>query len=57
MKAFEIYKLKDELDELQDVSNLLRYEGLDYEATTIDKAIGTMDELMERLRDIVSYAN
>ena len=57
MKSYEIYNVTDELNGLIYVADLLRYDGYNYEAEQIDKAVETMDQLMERLRANVANVN
>jgi len=57
MKPHEFYNVSDELNGLIYVADLLRMDGYGYEAEQIDKAVETMDELMERLRANVANVN
>lgn len=57
MKSHEIYNVTDELNGLIYVADLLRYDGYNYEAEQIDKAVETMDLLMDRLRSEVANDN
>jgi len=57
MKPHEIYNVSDELNGLIYVADLLRMDGYGYEAEQIDKAVETMDELLERLRADVANIN
>ena len=57
MKSYEIYNVTDELNGLIYVADLLRMDGYGYEAEQIDKAVETMDELLERLRADVANSN
>ena len=57
MKPHEIYNVSDELNGLIYVADLLRMDGYGYEAEQIDKAVETMDELLERLRADVANTN
>ena len=57
MKPHEIYNVTDELNGLIYVADLLRMDGYNYEAEQIDKAVETMDVLMDRLRSEVANDN
>ena len=57
MKPHEVYNVTDELNGLIYVADLLRMDGHSYEADQIDKAVETMDQLMERLRANVANVN
>jgi len=57
MKPHEIYNVTDELSGLIYVADLLRMDGYGYEAEQIDKAVETMDELLDRLRADVANTN
>ena len=57
MKPHEIYNVTDELNGLIYVADLLRMDGYGFEAEQIDKAVETMDELLERLRAEVANTN
>ena len=57
MKPHEIYNVTDELNGLIYVADLLRMDGYGYEAEQIDKAVETMDQLLERLRADVANTN
>lgn len=57
MKPHEIYNVTDELNGLIYVADLLRMDGYGYEAEQIDKAVETMDQLLERLRANVANTN
>ena len=57
MKSYEIYNVTDELNGLIYVADLLRMDGYGFEAEQIDKAVETMDELLERLRADVANSN
>ena len=57
MKPHEIYNVTDELNGLIYVADLLRMDGYNYEAEQIDKAVETMDVLMDRLRSDVANDN
>ena len=57
MKPHEFYNVTDELNGLIYVADLLRMDGYGYEAEQIDKAVETMDQLLERLRADVANTN
>ena len=57
MEPHEVYNVTDELNGLIYVADLLRIDGHSYEADQIDKAVETMDQLMERLRANVANVN
>ena len=57
MKPHEFYNVTDELNGLIYVADLLRMDGYGYEAEQIDKAVETMDQLLERLRANVANTN
>ena len=50
MKHYEFYDLRDKSLALQNVAHVCREYGLYLEASEIDDAVDTMDQLTDRLR-------